>query len=291
MSLINIDFSGLSEPGSKLIEKVSDAIGVLYEPRRIKKKAEAEAEAKKITALANLELNDIEQRGLERAIKQEARKQENIENITMQAAMQMEENDKLSEIDEDWIVHFFEECSNISDTDMQYIWSRILSGEAKKKGSYSKRTINLLSSLDKSDANLITKFGQFIWNTDKPIPIIYDTDDACIKKTGLTFEGLIHLNSIGIITLGTGYSLTYNQPKIRIGYFDKKVQITFQHRQENNGYVLSSGLALLTETGRQLINICGAKPNNEYFMYCINQWKNIAKVEIVNTNDRFQMKF
>ncbi len=29
MSLINVDFSGLSEPATKLVEKISDAIGVL----------------------------------------------------------------------------------------------------------------------------------------------------------------------------------------------------------------------------------------------------------------------
>ncbi|MDF8659555.1 hypothetical protein OU632_26935 [Escherichia coli] len=33
MSLIDLSLSGLSEPGTKLIEKISDAIGVLYEPR------------------------------------------------------------------------------------------------------------------------------------------------------------------------------------------------------------------------------------------------------------------
>lgn len=40
MSLIDLSLSGLSEPGTKLIEKVSDAIGVLYEPTRIKEKSE-----------------------------------------------------------------------------------------------------------------------------------------------------------------------------------------------------------------------------------------------------------
>lgn len=47
MSLIDLSLSGLSEPGTKLIEKISDAIGVLYEPTRIRKKAKAEAEAKR----------------------------------------------------------------------------------------------------------------------------------------------------------------------------------------------------------------------------------------------------
>ena len=46
-----VSLGDLAKPATVLIEKVSNAVGVLYEPRRIKKKAEAEAEAEKIKAL------------------------------------------------------------------------------------------------------------------------------------------------------------------------------------------------------------------------------------------------
>ncbi|MGL3176384.1 hypothetical protein [Escherichia coli] len=62
MSLIDLSLSGLSEPGTKLIEKISDAIGVLYEPTRIRKKAKAEAEAKRTELISRLELEGIEKR-------------------------------------------------------------------------------------------------------------------------------------------------------------------------------------------------------------------------------------
>lgn len=51
-----ISLGDLTKPASVLIEKISDAIGVLYEPRRIIKKAEAEVTAEKIKAIANIEL-------------------------------------------------------------------------------------------------------------------------------------------------------------------------------------------------------------------------------------------
>ena len=77
-----VNFGDLSKPATVLIEKVSNAVGVLYEPRRIKKKAEAEAEAEKIKALASIELSDIQQRAIDRMVQQEGRKQENIEAIS-----------------------------------------------------------------------------------------------------------------------------------------------------------------------------------------------------------------
>lgn len=47
MSLIDLSLSGLSEPGTKLIEKISDAIGVLYQEsgkkRRLKLKLNAQS--------------------------------------------------------------------------------------------------------------------------------------------------------------------------------------------------------------------------------------------------------
>lgn len=100
MSLIDLSLSGLSKPGTKLIEKVSDAIGVLYEPTKIRKKAkaeaEAEADAKRTDLISKLELEGIEKRAVERFLKREAKRQENIENITIQAAQNLSETDTVA---------------------------------------------------------------------------------------------------------------------------------------------------------------------------------------------------
>ncbi len=52
-SLINL--GDLSKPASILIEKISNAVGILYEPHRIRKKAEGEVDAEKIKALASID--------------------------------------------------------------------------------------------------------------------------------------------------------------------------------------------------------------------------------------------
>jgi len=280
MSLINVDLKGLSEPATKLIEKVSSAIGVLYEPRQIRKKAQAEADAKKITSLANIEISDLEARALERTIKSAARKQENIESITMQAALQMNEADSnvAENLNEDWIVHFFDQCENISDKDMQTIWAKILSGEAKSKGSYSKRTINFLSSLDKQDAELITAFGQFVWMAAVPTPIFQDEPSNIIEKYGMTFPDLVHLESIGVITTGLGYSLNFSGKLGRINYFGTPLYISFENLGPEEKKVVQTGTILLTTIGTQIMPLCGAKPNKDYFNNCIKHWEGHEKL-------------
>lgn len=160
-SIINL--GELAKPATVLIEKVSNAVGVLYEPRRIIKRAEAEAKAEEIKVLAGIELSAIQQRGIERLVHQEARKQENIENITAQAAKELPPNAKAEELDEDWVAHFFDRCDKVSDETMQSLWSSLLAGEATKPGTYSKRTVDFVASMDKKDAELFTKFCQFVW--------------------------------------------------------------------------------------------------------------------------------
>lgn len=116
-SIINL--SNLAKPATVLIKKISNAVGVLYEPKRIIKRAEAESKAEKIKALSSIELDEIQQRGIERFVHQETRKQENIENITAKAIKILPPTAKTEQLDEDWVAHFFDNCEKVSDEQMQ----------------------------------------------------------------------------------------------------------------------------------------------------------------------------
>ncbi|TYR87926.1 DUF2806 domain-containing protein [Citrobacter freundii] len=268
MSLIDLSLSGLSEPGTKLIEKVSDAIGVLYEPTRIRKKAKAEAEAKRTELISKLELEGIEKRAVERFLKRETKRQENIENITMQAAQSLSETDNVSDIDEDWIEAFFRECEDINDEQMQMLWGRILSEEAKSKGSFSRRTLKLLSTLSKEEANLITYFGKFFWQASNLTPILLTDENG--NTEGITFNELSVLDSLGVIQQGIGYSLTFGNKKGRIGYYGMAFLVEFQS-DDSSTWNLQIGTALLTPIGQELMKICGSTPDIAYVHKFLNK--------------------
>jgi hypothetical protein len=154
-SLINLD--GLSKPATALIEKISGAIGILYEPTRIKRKAKAESDAQKIKKLAELDLLDkIEQRAVSRLLIEEKKKQENIEYITGEALNNLNEGAKPEDIEDDWISHFFEKCKIVSDTEMKGLWARVLAGEANNPGSFSRRTVEFIATMDKKEAHDFT---------------------------------------------------------------------------------------------------------------------------------------
>lgn len=265
-----IDLGDLAKPATVLIEKVSNAVGILYEPRRIKRRAEAEAEAEKIKVLAGIELSEIQHRGIERFVQQEARKQENIENITAQAAQQLPPDAKTDDLEEDWVAHFFDRCDKVSDKEMQSLWSRLLAGEATKPGTYSKRTVDFVASMDKKDAELFTRFCQFTWMVAGPVPLIFDNNDEIYKKNGIDFAALKHLDAIGLISFESvsGYRVTGQRKYTHVFYFGTPTLVEHTKDQDNE---LKLGQALFTQAGRELVNVCGARRNQEFYEYSIKK--------------------
>ena len=62
LSLINI--GEFAKPATVFIEKISDAVGVIWEPYQIKRMAKAEAEADLIMAETQIELSDMQRRAV-----------------------------------------------------------------------------------------------------------------------------------------------------------------------------------------------------------------------------------
>jgi hypothetical protein len=266
-----VDLGDLSKPATVLVEKVCNAVGIIYEPTRIRRKAQAEVDAEKIKALARIELTALQERSIERLVHQEARKQENIEQITAQAAAALPPDAKVENLEEDWVAHFFKQCDTVSDREMQSLWARLLAGEATTPGTFSKRTVDLISTIDKADAELFTRFCQFVWVIGDVVPLIYDFANDIYKSAGITFDSLKHLDAIGLISLETiaGYQRQGFGKYGRVYYYGQQTNLEFPADTNNN---LETGHALLTTVGKQLVPICGSKSNNKFYEYAIEKW-------------------
>ncbi len=271
--LIHIDFGSISKPATVLIEKVSDAVGGIFKPTQIVRVAKAEAEAKKIAAIAGMEISEIQQRGLQRFIKEEEKKQLNMESITKRAIPLLGEKAKPENIEQDWLTNFFDKCRLISDDEMQLLWARILAGEANAAGQFSKRTINLLGSMDKQDATLFTKLCGFNWMIIDYVPLIFDINLEIYSKNGINFSILKHLDSIGLLS----YDYIGGYQKTRL---PKQVPVIYQNNMfllelplENNNNLLV-GNVMLTSVGQQLANICSPDPVDGFIEFTVERWRN-----------------
>ncbi|MES2791730.1 MAG: DUF2806 domain-containing protein [Planctomycetota bacterium] len=258
---------------SKFIDTIRDFVGLGFEPNRIRAMAAAEADAKIIAAEADVLVQKIKQDGRlnlqisradARARMDQERQQLNIESIVQAAAGQLPDDASESPVNSDWTAQFFEHCKNISDKDMQALWSQILSGEVVAPGAFSLRTLSLVRLLSKEEANLFTRFCSTVWFMgDKFDPLVYSPSEKGEEVNEIvTFEELLHLDSIGLIKIhATGLSFGPNEEDVWI-YFKKIHRITSTAKTVNKG--LPVGVAVFTEAGRQLAALAGVVPNEEY---------------------------
>lgn len=273
-----INFGDLSRPATILIERISDAIGGIYKPHQMKRIAKAEVETEKIKAYGNIEVSEIQERALLRFLNEETIKQINIEEITSKALPNINLNAQPENIENDWIANFFDKCRIISDTEMQTIWSKILSNEANTPGTYSKRTINLVGAMSKSDATLFTNLMKFNFQIGNATPLIFNESDKIYNDYGINFNELIHLQDLGLITFGNiaGYKRLKLPDEFTIPYFEKSLKFKFLEK----GRDLDIGNVLLSKIGKELSTIVSAEPVKGFLEYVIDFYQK-KKVEVV----------
>ena len=269
LALVNL--GELSKPANTLIRKVSDAVGGLLAPWQIKRVAKAEAEAALMKKVSEIEITDLHRRAVHRWVEEEAQRQQNMESITAKALPKLNAEADPNSLDNDWIVSFFDRSRIVSDDEMQDLWSRILAGEANCPGTYSKRTVNSLSDIDKKEAALFTKFCGFVWTIGGLKPLVFHDSEPIYNRHGINFDTLQHLDSIGLIQFGGMMSMSARVPKrLRVSYYGRSFILEMPKKSNND---LEIGVATLTQVGKELAPICDAGPVGGFWEYVRDRWK------------------
>ena len=261
-----------SAAAKALIEKIAEGIGGHFKPYQIKRVAKAEAEAEIIRAKAQIDIDKLQRRAVARFIAEEARKQDIIENITRKAIPLLSESATPKEMEDDWVTNFFDKCRIISDDEMQVLWAKVLAGEANSPGSFSKRTVNCLASLDKTDAESFASVCRFTWDVGFLCPLILEYEAKIYVENGVRFNTLKHLEDIELVNLESVVEFKmHRQPAvIVVKYHGNPLRIGFKKPDDND---LIIGHALFTKTGEQLARICGVEPVDGFVDYAIERWR------------------
>ena len=281
-----IPFSGdeWGKAAKALIEKVSEGIGAAARPWQIRRVAKAEADAAIIAAESHVHITELQQRAVQRFVTEETRKQENIESITYQAAEMLGEEADPSKVDNDWIANFFDKSKIVSDLEAQALWVKLLAGEATEPGSFSKRSVNILADMSKSDALLFNKLCSYSTNSFDRVPLIFDVQNDIYGKQGLNFSVLNDLQSLGLITFSgiSGYSTTGLPTDFMIEYLGRHIRITL-----NAGNSLDTGQVIFTAAGRQLAALTNPSPIEGFYEFLLVQLPRQAGVMAKPVNDLF----
>lgn len=183
------DLAGLGRAGTKLLDKLSAATGILFEPTRIRRRerarleadearraaedratvTRAEAEAKAATIRGEAAL-DLAGRAARRLRSQEMWRQDNLETVVERAVGHVtgagaEEKEHPREVEDDWLRAFVDYAQRVSNADIQDIWARILAGQMMEhRPPVSLATLDALRLLEAHQARAFRHLLQ-VWLT------------------------------------------------------------------------------------------------------------------------------
>lgn len=206
----------LSAPLTKLVEVIAAGCGKVYGPTDIRRTARAEGDAAVILAEAEARRSEVAIRAAHRLLHVEETRQHNIDSIASIAANGLSEVVSDVPVEPDWAARFFREAQDVSNEQMQQIWGKLLAGEVTKPGSFSTRTLAVVSNLSSDEA---TKFGNLccfvskVWGSGLAT-FLTDVNAPLVKSKGLSFEVIEALQAAGLVVhapLG-GRTLQMQQP-------------------------------------------------------------------------------
>ena len=132
-------------------------------------------------------------------------------NATVDIAIQsgrIHDNSSMDELGDEWVENFVDHVEKVSDEETQRLWAAVLSGEVNQPGTYSKRTMSILSDMSKSDAEAFKGFcsmccggrsistGIEYWT--QPY-IILDDDGGGYNDHELAYADIARLDSLGLV--------------------------------------------------------------------------------------------
>lgn len=264
--------ASLGEVPKLVVERVCNAIGMVYEPTHIRRVARADADRVRILAEGDVDVTDIYTRAALRVEAEHVRHQSAIEDVTRRALPHLTSTAEPSKVTDDWLIHFFGLSRDVTSEEMRQTWGRILAGEFNKPGSLSRRTLNIVAQIDQREAALFNTLCCFaILTPPSSLPIIFDVAAPIYANTGLTFSGLSDLDGIGLIKFESLAGFTLNQQSKRIGAPYQNQVLVLEFKQDNNN-ALPIGKVMLTTPGRELAAVCDVLPVGGFVEYLKAEW-------------------
>ncbi|MGF6157757.1 hypothetical protein M2267_003016 [Ensifer sp. KUDG1] len=182
--------AGAADIPAAWLEKHAQSIRDEKDARSATMKAIGEAAAK--SASSQPELVD---RAVERFAGDLSRKQDNREGVARLTVGYLKIDPPPLDAPgptDDWMNVFERHAEDASSEDFRDLWARILAGEIRKQGSYGLKTLQIVSTFDKTTARLVEKCLQYAIGGALPV--------AAVQKA-LNFEESFSLQDFGIYAM------------------------------------------------------------------------------------------
>lgn len=195
-------------------------------------------------------------------------KTKNKADVLQKAINILEEKDPellsgVKNIDDEWLLHFFDCCENTTDEAMKTIWAKILTSECEKKGRISKRLLDILRIIDKTSAEKFEvlcahSLKMYLDNETVYLSFILPRyrlekyENEVIDNFFSTFDvkqnDILELVSIGLIE-ESNFGYVFQGNELKIDYFGSQILI----KQIDGKQTIRIGNYQFTKCGLELV--------------------------------------
>lgn len=242
---------------NNVINKISNAVGVIYNDSNYKqKKVEYKNIRNQIVEDNNIDPNIklMILSNLDRDIKFYKHSITIIEN----AINEMDDNVDVEKIDDDWLSYYFDKAEKVLNTDLQFLWGKLLSTEFNSPGSITKRLVHIVSTIDMNTARIFSELCKF--TVTKPngnpmllMPLIEYPN--IFSKYINVYQSLSELQSLGLIV--------FDENKILVVPTMHSIRTYNIEYIFNSSYPIKFGNVNFTNCGRALCKCIGYSPSEE----------------------------
>lgn len=266
--------TALVSPANKLLDIVSNMFGKAYEPRHIRKIADAKAyeltvigEAiransdlpilydKSAVTIDATRFEELVKRTGNRLAIQEIVRQQNIEAVVDNAYSELEGQTPIDNTkpDDDWLLRFFSSVEDISNDEMQMLWGRLLAGEITKPHSYSMRTLGTLKNLTSTEA---VDFGRACRISIKSAnDRVIINNETTLKAHGLSYSDMLNLQDYGLLNAGALLHITTDLAAMGKISYSHKNRIILVKNQSDKPFKVSLQVFTMTKAAFELARI------------------------------------
>lgn len=272
-----------AKEGAKALTKFQEIVEKCFNPHWTKKQndADIEADEKRIKLIRDnqdMEITyvngqmsarqrtpeELAQRAELRLLAESVRQEKNLENVIEIASADLVlENEIVDEtVDDDWFTRLFSIAKDVSSTEMQYVWGKILAGEIKRPGSFSLRTLDAIRNLSQKEAKIFQKILPLIIESDGDYFIT--SESSIYNKYDVAYDDIMILDECGLVVSDGMISSTITISKDSIIMHNRNLALLALDVKERKTFTF--GLHALTNAGKELLSILEYEPNDRFFI-------------------------
>lgn len=265
----------LSEPVTALVHRIFGSAEKALEPWHLERMASAKVKADRITALGEVETKAATERALRRLAVEATADQLNLEAVVERALPNVSADADTGAVSEAWLRTFVDNAKLATDETAQELWAQVLAGEANSPGAFGKRALAILASLEQRDAEVFEALISCSIGDEGALPIVFDVGDEVYAAAGITFDNLLDLEQLGLLTFDglTGFNLQNQPPQVVIKYFSHQALLSLRSLEEGNSRVLEVGSVVLTRPGKELARIASPRQLTGFMDYILKKWE------------------